>query len=134
MIIYKEISPLQFKLRKLKYNGKRIGFVPTMGALHDGHLSLIKESKRCDDITVCSIFVNPTQFNDKRDFEKYPVTIENDLYLLEKAKTEIVFIPGVEEIYPEGLKFTSLYDLGYLETILEGYYRPVHFQGVCRVM
>ena len=113
---------------------KRIGFVPTMGALHDGHLSLIKESKRSDDITVCSIFVNPTQFNDKKDFEKYPVTIENDIYLLEKEKTEILFIPSVEEIYPEGLNFTSSYNLGYLETILEGYYRPAHFQGVCRVM
>jgi pantoate--beta-alanine ligase len=134
MIIYKEISSLQYNLQSLRHDGKRIGFVPTMGALHDGHISLIKESKRSDDITACSIFVNPTQFNDKRDFEKYPVTIENDIYLLEKAKTEILFIPSVEEIYPEGLKHTSSYNLGYLETILEGYYRPVHFQGVCRVM
>jgi pantoate--beta-alanine ligase len=134
MIIYKEIPPLQYKLRNLRHDGKRIGFVPTMGALHDGHLSLIKESKRSDDFTICSIFVNPTQFNDKRDFERYPVTIENDIYLLGKAKTEILFIPSIEEIYPEGLTLTSPYNLGYLETILEGYYRPVHFQGVCRVM
>jgi len=134
MIIYKEIPPLQHKLQKLRNNGKRIGFVPTMGALHDGHLSLIKECKRSVDTTVCSIFVNPTQFNEKKDFEKYPVTIENDIYLLEKIKNEILFTPSVEEIYPEGLKFTSSYNLGYLETLLEGYYRPVHFQGVCRVM
>src|SRR4051794_36577350 len=125
MIIYKEISSLQYKLQKLRHNSKRVGFVPTMGALHDGHLSLIKESKRSDNITICSIFVNPTQFNDKRDFEKYPVTIENDIYLLEREKTEILFLPSVEEIYPEGLKSTSFYNLGYLETILEGYYRPV---------
>ena len=129
MIIYKEISPLQHKLQKLRNRSKRIGFVPTMGALHKGHLSLIKESNRSDDITVCSIFINPTQFNDKRDFEKYPVTIENDIYLLEKEKTEILFTPAVEKIYPEGLNFTSSYNLGYLETILEGYYRPAHFQG-----
>jgi len=134
MIIYKEIAPLQHKLQKLRNNGKRIGFVPTMGALHDGHLSLIKECKRSVDTTVCSIFINPTQFNEKKDFEKYPVTIENDIYLLEKIKNEILFTPSVEEIYPEGLKFTSSYNLGYLETLLEGYYRPVHFQGVCRVM
>ncbi|HEY6978434.1 MAG TPA: pantoate--beta-alanine ligase [Chitinophagaceae bacterium] len=134
MIIYKEIPPLQHKLHSLRNNGKRIGFVPTMGALHDGHLSLIKECKQSVDTTVCSIFVNPTQFNEKKDFEKYPVTIENDIYLLEKIKNEILFTPSVEEIYPEGLKFASSYDLGYLETLLEGYYRPVHFQGVCRVM
>jgi pantoate--beta-alanine ligase len=134
MIIYKEISSLKQKLRELRNNDKTIGFVPTMGALHEGHLSLIKESKRSDDITVCSIFVNPTQFNDKKDFEKYPVTIENDIYLLTKAKNEILFIPSVKEIYPEGLESTSSYNLGYLETILEGHYRPVHFQGVCRIM
>src|SRR5437868_8399615 len=134
MIIYKETSPLQYRLQRFRNNGKKIGFIPTMGALHGGHLSLIKESKRSDNITVCSIFVNPTQFNDKNDFEKYPVTIENDIYLLEKAKTELLFIPSVEEIYSEGLELTSLYNLGYLETILEVYYRPVHFQVVCRVM
>src|SRR4051794_26837500 len=134
MIIYKEIPALQYKLKTLKNNKKKIGFVPTMGALHNGHLSLIKESKWLDDITVCSIFVNPTQFNDKKDFEKYPVTIETDIYLLENVKTEILFIPAVKEMYPEGLEFASFYNLGLLETILEGHYRPGHFQGVCRVM
>ena len=134
MIIYKETLPLQSNLQHLKTNGKKIGFVPTMGALHNGHLALINESTKTNDATVCSIFVNPTQFNDKRDFEKYPVTIENDIYLLEKAKTEILFIPAVKEIYPEGLESTNSYNFGYLQTILEGYYRPGHFQGVCQVM
>jgi pantoate--beta-alanine ligase len=134
MIIYKEILPLQYNLQELKNNDKKIGFVPTMGALHNGHLSLIVKSKQTNDITVCSIFVNPTQFNDKKDFEKYPVTIENDIYLLEKAKTDVLFIPAVKEIYPEGLNPAPLYVLGYMETILEGQYRPGHFQGVCRVM
>ena len=105
-----------------------------MGALHNGHLSLIKQSKTVDATTVCSIFVNPAQFNDKNDFEKYPVTIENDIYLLEKANTEILFLPAVDEIYPEGLTTNFSCDLGYLETILEGFYRPGHFQGVCRVI
>ena len=105
-----------------------------MGALHNGHLALIEQSKSLDTTTVCSIFVNPTQFNDKKDFEKYPVTIENDIYLLEKASTDILFIPAVDEIYPDGLATNFSYDLGYLETMLEGFYRPGHFQGVCRVM
>ena len=105
-----------------------------MGALHNGHLALIQQSKSPDTTTVCSIFVNPTQFNDKKDFEKYPVTIENDIYLLEKASTDILFIPAVDEIYPDGLATNFSYDLGYLETMLEGFYRPGHFQGVCRVM
>jgi len=134
MIIYKKILPLQNRLQQLKQNNKKIAFVPTMGALHNGHLSLIKQSKTVDATTVCSIFVNPAQFNDKNDFEKYPVTIENDIYLLEKANTEILFLPAVDEIYPEGLTTNFSCDLGYLETILEGFYRPGHFQGVCRVI
>lgn len=134
MIIFKEVLPLQSHLNKLRKAGKKIGFVPTMGALHNGHLSLIKQSKTIDDITVCSIFINPVQFNDKKDFEKYPVTIENDILLLEKEKTDILFLPAIDEIYPEGLKTKTSYDIGYLETILEGFYRPGHFQGVCRVM
>lgn len=125
---------MQSYLQKLKSNNKKIGFVPTMGALHNGHLSLIKHSKTADNITVCSVFVNPVQFNDKKDFEKYPVTIENDIYLLEKEKVDILFFPPVEEMYPEGLETNFSYDLGYLETMLEGFYRPGHFQGVCRVM
>src|SRR3954447_20051961 len=134
MIIYKKALHLKNTLQRLKDQGKKIAFIPTMGALHDGHLALIKQSKTIDGATVCSIFVNPTQFNDKKDFEKYPLTIENDVYLLERANTEILFAPSIDEIYPEGLQTNFSYDLGYLETILEGFYRPGHFQGVCRVM
>jgi len=134
MTIFKKGLPLQNRLKQLKNINKKIGFVPTMGALHNGHLALIEQSKSLDTTTVCSIFVNPTQFNDKKDFEKYPVTIENDIYLLEKASTDILFIPAVDEIYPDGLATNFSYDLGYLETMLEGFYRPGHFQGVCRVM
>jgi len=134
MIIFKKGLPLQNRLKQLKNINKKIGFVPTMGALHNGHLALIEQSKSPDTTTVCSIFVNPTQFNDKKDFEKYPVTIENDIYLLEKANTDILFIPAGDEIYPDGLATNFSYDLGYLETMLEGFYRPGHFQGVCRVM
>ena len=114
--------------------GKTIGFVPTMGALHAGHISLIKASKNENPITVCSIFVNPTQFNDPKDFEKYPVTIEKDIDMLKEAGCDVLFLPSVEEMYPEGIVTENHYDLGYLETILEGKFRPGHFQGVCMVM
>lgn len=134
MIILKEIYPLQQLLLKLKNSGKTIGFVPTMGALHDGHIALIEKSRNANDITIASIFVNPTQFNDSKDYDKYPVTIENDILLLEKAKTSILFLPAISEIYPNGLVQDAQYDLGFLETVLEGFYRPGHFQGVCRVV
>lgn len=104
-----------------------------MGALHNGHLSLIKASKEKTDITVCSIFVNPTQFNDPSDFQKYPKTIENDILLLEQNKTDILFLPSTKEIYPQDWQKRN-YNLGYLETILEGKYRLGHFQGVCEVV
>src|ERR1700759_2672354 len=102
MILFKTTSPLQKELEKLRGKNLKIGFVPTMGALHEGHLLLIKESKINCDITVCSIFVNPTQFNDKKDFEKYPITVENDIYLLETNKTDILFLPSVNEVYKDG--------------------------------
>ena len=134
MIIYKESAALNIKLQKIKSEDQKIGFVPTMGALHAGHISLINDSREMGNTTVCSIFVNPTQFNDQKDFEKYPVDIEKDIYLLEKAGTEILFLPSVKEMYPEGLTTLYQYDLGFLETILEGFYRPGHFQGVCRIV
>lgn len=134
MIIFKTILPLQAKIAQLKIEGKSIGFVPTMGALHSGHISLIKESRLYSDITICSIFINPMQFNDKKDFEKYPKTIEQDILLLEQNGADIIFIPSVDEIYPISTKAIPIYNLGYLEDILEGYYRPGHFQGVCRVV
>ena len=131
MIIYKESAALNIKLQKIKSEDQKIGFVPTMGALHAGHISLINDSRKMGNTTVCSIFVNPTQFNDKRDFEKYPVTLENDIYLLETNNTDVLFLPSVNEIYPEGLQQLQHFNIGYLETILEGEYRPGHFQGVC---
>src|SRR4051812_12103979 len=134
MIIYKEILSLRNKLEQLRKAGKEIGFVPTMGALHDGHLSLIKQSRLDCSVTIASIFVNPKQFNDKKDFEKYPVTTEKDIFILEEAGTDILFLPSVEEMYPKELQEPLHYDLGNLETILEGHYRPEHFQGVCLVM
>ena len=134
MILFKTIAHLQNHLQKLRAENVTIGFVPTMGALHAGHLSLINTCTNQCDITVCSIFINPTQFNDKKDFEKYPVTIENDIYLLETNKTDILFLPSVNEIYSEGLHQLQHFELGYLENILEGKYRPGHFQGVCNVV
>ena len=134
MILFKTTNPLQRQLEKLRSKNLKIGFVPTMGALHKGHLALINECKKQCDIIVCSIFVNPTQFNDKKDFEKYPVTIENDIFLLEANKTDMLFLPSVNEIYPEGLQQLQQFNIDYLENILEGKYRPGHFQGVCNVV
>ncbi|MEO8174918.1 MAG: pantoate--beta-alanine ligase [Sediminibacterium sp.] len=134
MILFKTIAGLRIHLDNKRNSGASVGFVPTMGALHDGHLSLVEHSKKNSRITVCSIFVNPTQFNDPADFAKYPVTLDKDLLLLEKAGCDIVFLPSVTEIYPAGTTPARQFDLGYLETILEGKYRPGHFQGVCQVV
>lgn len=134
MILFKKSKSLTAHLQKLRNKKVSVGFVPTMGALHNGHVSLIKKAAKECNIVVCSIFVNPTQFNNKNDFENYPVTIENDILLLETNKAEIVFLPSVKEIYPDGIDNLVQFDLDYLENILEGYYRPGHFQGVCNVV
>lgn len=134
MILYKKAADLRKHLDDQSKSGEKIGFVPTMGALHEGHLSLIRISKKATDLTVCSIFVNPTQFNDPKDFEKYPITIEKDIELLANAGCDILFLPSVKEIYPDELSPSLKYDLGYLERILEGKFRPGHFQGVCMVV
>jgi pantoate--beta-alanine ligase len=134
MILFKKITELDQYLSKAKKKSLAVGFVPTMGALHQGHLSLIAASRTANNLTVVSIFVNPTQFNDPKDFEKYPVTLDSDISLLEAAGCDILFLPSVSEIYPGGTRHLPEYDLGYLETILEGKYRPGHFQGVCKVM
>jgi len=134
MILFKKADQLHNYLEKQHEIGKKIGFVPTMGALHQGHISLIKASKKENDLTVCSIFVNPAQFNDPKDYEKYPITIEKDIYQLETNGCDIVFLPSVKEIYPETFTKEVHYDLGYLETVLEGKFRPGHFQGVCMVV
>lgn len=134
MIIYKRIADIQKRLMDAGAQGLSTGFVPTMGALHSGHISLIAKAKKDTDIVVCSIFVNPIQFNDPEDFKKYPVTVDADIYLLEKAGCTILFLPAVEEIYPEGLKKNVQFKVGFIETILDGKYRPGHFQGVCQVV
>lgn len=134
MLIFHTISELQAHLKKAGQKGLKTGFVPTMGALHKGHLSLLQQSKSHTDLTICSIFVNPTQFNDPNDFEKYPVTITADIEQLLACGTDVLFLPSVAEIYPDGTTASERYELGFLETVLEGKYRPGHFQGVCQVM
>ncbi len=134
MILFKKAADLRNYLDAQQKQNRKIGFIPTMGALHPGHISLIATSKKEGAITVCSIFVNPAQFNDLKDFKKYPSTIEKDIYLLESSNCDVLFLPSVEEIYPDGFETKTLFDIGYLETILEGQYRPGHFQGVCLVM
>lgn len=134
MILFKKTAELHKWLESQRKVGIKIGFVPTMGALHPGHLSLIDSSRKENNITAASIFVNPTQFNEPKDFEKYPVTIEKDIDLLEEAGCDVLFLPSLSEIYPDGTKAAIHYDLGFLETVLEGKFRPGHFQGVCMVV
>lgn len=134
MILFKKAADIYDWLKKYKEAGKQVGFVPTMGALHQGHLSLIDTSKKENSLVVCSIFVNPAQFNDSKDFENYPTTIEQDIDALEKAGCDVLFLPTVTEMYPTGTGHAKSYELGYLETVLEGKYRPGHFQGVCLVV
>ncbi len=134
MIIIKEAAALKLQLEKLKLQNKTIGFVPTMGALHKGHISLINTAKQHCDIVVCSIFVNPTQFNNSTDFEKYPITIDNDVALLKECNCDVLFLPSVQEIYPNGTTNLIKYELGFIETVYDGEFRPGHFQGVCNVV
>ena len=134
MILFKRAGDLTRWLQEQKAAGKTIGFVPTMGALHAGHISLIDISRKTAGLTVCSIFVNPTQFNDPKDFSKYPITIEKDILQLERGGTDVLFLPEVADLYPAGTGDLEKYDLGRLESLLEGKYRPGHFQGVCQVV
>ena len=127
-----ELIRISGEIRSVK--NQTIGFVPTMGALHEGHLSLIRTSKEKTDVTIASIFVNPTQFNNPEDFTLYPRQFERDIELLAAAGCDLVFLPTPEEIYPEGTTRLPHYALGYLETFLEGKHRPGHFQGVCQVV
>ncbi|WP_026309708.1 pantoate--beta-alanine ligase [Niabella aurantiaca] len=135
MRVFKKKDDIQGFIRHLHDKKQVIGFVPTMGALHAGHISLIEAARQQSDFTVCSIFVNPTQFNDPKDLEKYPRTIEKDLRLLALHNCDAVFYPDVAEVYPSGTgEHRPHYDLGQLEFILEGKYRPGHFQGVADVV
>jgi pantoate--beta-alanine ligase len=119
-------------LEKLRRERKTIGFVPTMGALHKGHLSLLAQAQQSSDVTVCSIFVNPTQFNDPMDLEKYPRPIASDISKLEKAGCDVLFNPDVNEMYAANEQWHL--DIGELEGLLEGKFRPGHYQGVMQVV
>ena len=132
MKIVKGIKELKGYLIDSKRDGKRVGLVPTMGALHKGHLSLVERCVRENDICVVSVFVNPTQFNDKHDLETYPRTLEADCALLESAGCDFVFAPSVEEMYPE--PDTRTFDFGTVMQVMEGAKRPGHFNGVAQVV
>jgi pantoate--beta-alanine ligase len=127
------ISEMVKAMQKERKAGKTIGFIPTMGALHEGHLSLVEESRKANDITVCSIFVNPFQFNNKQDLEKYPRNLNADRSLLQAAGCDYVFIPEDKEIYPDGMPSLDI-NFGTLDKVLEGKFRPGHFKGVAIIV
>ncbi len=132
MEIINKISTLKKTLDVCRKRNKTIGFVPTMGALHAGHIELVKRCASENDVCVVSIFVNPTQFNDKNDLLKYPRTLENDCELLQIANCKFVFIPEVDEMYPE--PDTRIFNFGPLEQVMEGAFRPGHFNGVAQIV
>jgi pantoate--beta-alanine ligase len=132
MHIFKEIAPLRTHLSALQSTHSTVGFVPTMGALHEGHLSLIRASKKENKITVCSIYVNPTQFGNQEDLSKYPRTLDKDIFLLERESCDVLFCPENNEMYSSKLTMTIAFDG--LDNVLEGEFRPGHFSGVARVV
>lgn len=132
MLFSKKISETSSFSEENKLKGKKIGFVPTMGALHQGHVSLINAAKKENDLVICSVFVNPIQFNNAQDLAKYPRTLERDSEMLEKAGCDFLFNPEVNEMYPEKAK--EDFDFGSLETVMEGKFRPGHFKGVAIVV
>lgn len=132
MKVIHTIKDLQAKLSVLKAQGKKVGLVPTMGALHAGHASLVKRSVNENEVTVVSVFVNPTQFNDKNDLVKYPRTLDADCKLLEACGATYAFAPSVEEMYPE--PDTRQFSYAPLDTVMEGAFRPGHFNGVCQIV
>ncbi|MBO0932809.1 pantoate--beta-alanine ligase [Fibrella aquatilis] len=128
MLRFDSVSTLKMHLAAIRRAGKTVGFVPTMGALHAGHLNLISQAKQACDMVVCSVFVNPTQFNNPADLARYPRTLEQDAAQLETVGTDILFSPSVAEMYPQPA--TLRFDFGLLETVMEGASRPGHFNGV----
>lgn len=132
MKVLRTVGELRQAMESHRNAGQTIGLVPTMGALHAGHLSLMERSCRDNDITVASIFVNPTQFNNATDLKTYPRTEEKDCALLEKAGVDYAFVPSVEEIYPE--PDTQVFDLGAVAEVMEGAMRPGHFNGVAQIV
>jgi pantoate--beta-alanine ligase len=133
MVVSEYIEDLQRALNSSRSAGKRIGFVPTMGALHAGHVSLLSLARTHCDVVVVSIFVNPTQFNQTSDLAHYPRTLEKDLEMLNANHCDVVFVPPVTEIYPDGLT-RGHWDFGLLSSVLEGHFRPGHFDGVLTVV
>ena len=132
MLVVDTIAQLRSYLAVSRSKGKSIGLVPTMGALHEGHASLVERSIKENEVTIVSVFVNPTQFNDKGDLERYPRTLEADCQLLEKLGADCVFAPTVEEVYPE--PDTRKFDFTPLDKVMEGIYRPGHFNGVAQIV
>ena len=132
MRIFKQIAPLKAFLKESKYRGSSIGLVPTMGALHAGHISLFKACKAENELTVGTIFVNPIQFNNANDLSKYPRTLEKDIPLLETVGCDVLFNPEAEEMYPQ--ESTLTLDFGSLDKVMEGKFRPGHFSGVALVV
>lgn len=134
MYIFKKTADIQQYLQRLRSEGNIIGFAPTMGALHAGHVSLIQAAKQRGNTTVSSIFVNPTQFDNKTDLDKYPRTLDTDIQLLEAAGCDILFAPDVSEVYPPDLQTNLSIDLQGMDNRLEGSFRPGHFQGMIQVV
>lgn len=134
MQIIRSVSDLESLVGRTLGNGKTIGLVPTMGALHDGHLSLVDRAVKENDVTIVSVFVNPTQFNNPVDLATYPRKEEDDFRLLAQAGASAVFAPSVEEMYPQGTASDHVFDLGAAAEVMEGKYRPGHFQGVAQVV
>lgn len=135
MRILKTINELISLINELKANNKTIGFVPTMGALHEGHLTLVRQCVAENEVCIVSVFVNPTQFNNKADLEKYPRNVEKDAQLLEKAGCAYVFAPSAEEMYStDELEKTFEFDFGGMDRLMEGKFRPGHFNGVVQVV
>jgi len=132
MVVKESIIGVQDYLSGVRKAGKAIGFVPTMGALHEGHIELVKKSVAENDITGCSIFVNPIQFNNPDDLLKYPRTLEKDIEMLEEAGCNLMFVPSVKEMYPE--QVSKVYDFGNLDKVMEGAHRRGHFNGVAVVV
>ena len=134
MLLFKRVPDLQKYLNSLNSNDLQIGFVPTMGALHQGHISLINRSRAECDVTVASIFVNPTQFNNAADLEKYPRTPERDIEMLAESGCDIVFMPDATQIYPDGTTPSVKFNFGKLDRVLEGVFRTGHFEGMAQVV
>ncbi len=132
MIVYRTKTDLTGHLLSLQNEGKSIGLVPTMGALHQGHMSLVENAAAENDVVVVTIFVNPTQFNDPSDLDLYPRTLDQDLELLRQLEADLVFVPTVKEMYPD--EDTQVFDLGGLDKMMEGKHRPGHFIGVAQIV